>query len=101
MRFKIEMYDEVKANDLVENHLFKAGAFLTANLRNTDIWGEYSYLANKLDWKFRYDRKVLGQDTETDAQKIRFNRFALTSSGTSSANLLSAKVFGRSEYLNI
>ncbi|MCX6194354.1 MAG: hypothetical protein NTX34_07735 [Cytophagales bacterium] len=69
---------EVKANDLLENHLFKAGVFLTANLRNTDIWGEYSYLANKLDWTFRYDRKVLGQDTEADAQKIRFNRFALS-----------------------
>jgi len=69
---------ELKANDLLENHLFKAGAFLTANLRNTDIWGEYSYLANKLDWQFRYDRKVLGQDSETDAQKIRFNRFALS-----------------------
>ena len=69
---------EVKANDLLENHLFKAGVFLTANLRNSDIWGEYSYLANKLDWTFRYDRKVLGQDTEADAQKIRFNRFALS-----------------------
>lgn len=69
---------EVKANDLLENHLFKAGAFLTANLLNSDIWGEYAYLANKLDWKFRYDRKVLGQDTENDSQKIRFNRFALT-----------------------
>lgn len=69
---------EIKANDLLENHLFKAGAFLTANLRNTDIWGEYAYLANKLDWKFRYDRKVLAQDTDKDAQKIRFNRFALT-----------------------
>jgi len=69
---------EIKANDLLENHLFKAGVFLTANLRNTDIWGEYSYLAEKLDWKFRYDRKILAQDTESDAQKIRFNRFALT-----------------------
>ena len=71
---------ELKANDLLENHLFKAGAFLTANLLNSDIWGEYDYLANKLDWKFRYDRKVLGQDTENDSQKIRFNRFALTAS---------------------
>jgi hypothetical protein len=69
---------EVKANDLLENHLFKVGAFLTANLRNTDIWGEYSYLAEKLDWKFRYDRKVFAQDTESESQKIRFNRFALT-----------------------
>jgi len=69
---------ELKANDLLENHLFKAGVFLTANLRNTDLWGEYSYLANKLDWTFRYDRKVLAQDTESDAQKIRFNRFALS-----------------------
>jgi hypothetical protein len=69
---------ELKANDLLENHLFKAGGFLTANLRNTDLWGEYSYLANKLDWKFRYDRKVLDQNTESDAQKIRFNRFALS-----------------------
>ena len=78
---------ELKANDLLENHLFKAGAFLAANLRNTDIWGEYSYLANKLDWNFRYDRKVLSQDTETESQKIRFNRFALTA--TYPFNLLS------------
>lgn len=69
---------EIKANDLLENHLFKAGAFVTANLRNADLWGEYAYLANKLDWKFRYDRKVYSQDIDADAQKIRYNRFALT-----------------------
>ncbi|MFD3407325.1 hypothetical protein SKC37_01535 [Aquirufa sp. HETE-83D] len=82
---------ELKANDLLENHLFKAGVFLTANLRNTDIWGEYSYLANKLDWKFRYDRKVLGQDTESESQKIRHNRFAL--SATYPFSLLSRITF--------
>ncbi len=71
---------ELKANDLLENHLFKAGMFLAANLRNTDLWGEYNYLANKLDWTFRYDRKVLGQDTESEIQKIRYNRFALSAS---------------------
>ncbi len=66
---------EVKMNDLLENHLVRTGIFVTSNLKNTDLWGEYAYLAKKIDWFARFDRKVLDQLTETYSQKIRFNRF--------------------------
>jgi len=65
----------VNMNDLLENHLIKTGIFVTANLKNTDLWAEYSYLAKKIDWVVRIDRKVLNQETDSYSQKIRFNRF--------------------------
>ena len=68
---------EVKMNDLMENHLIKTGVFLAANLKNVDFWGEYSYLAKKIDWNFRFDRKVLDQETELYSQKIRHNRLEM------------------------
>lgn len=66
---------EVKMNDLMENHLIKTGVYVGANLKNVDLWGEYSYLAKKIDWTVRFDRKVLDQENELFAQKIRHNRF--------------------------
>jgi len=68
---------EVKMNDLLENHLVRTGIFVTSNLKNTDLWAEYAYLAKKIDWFVRFDRKVLDQQTETYSQKIRFNRFEI------------------------
>lgn len=65
----------VNMNDLLENHLIKTGIFVTANLKNTDLWAEYSYLAKKIDWVVRLDRKVLDQENDSNSQKIRFNRF--------------------------
>lgn len=65
----------VNMNDLLENHLIKTGIFVTANLKNTDLWAEYSYLAKKIDWVVRMDRKVLDQESDSYSQKIRFNRF--------------------------
>jgi hypothetical protein len=68
---------ELKMNDLMENHLLKVGGYLSANIKNIDLWGEYAYLANKVDWVFRIDRRVLDQETETVSQKVRFNRAEL------------------------
>jgi hypothetical protein len=68
---------EVKMNDLLENHLVRTGIFVTSNLKNTDLWAEYAYLAKKIDWFARFDRKVLDQQTETYSQKIRFNRLEI------------------------
>lgn len=78
---------DYKLNDLLENHLFKVGGFVSANIKNVDLWGEYSYLANKIDWNLRVDRRILDQQTEILAQKIRFNRFELK--GIYPLNLLS------------
>jgi len=66
---------QANMNDLMENHLIHAGIFLAANLKNSDLWGEYNYLANRTDYSIRFDRKVLNQDLDYDySQRIRFNR---------------------------
>jgi hypothetical protein len=68
---------DMKMNDLMENHLLKVGGYLSANIKNIDLWGEYAYLANKIDWTMRIDRKILDQETEVNAQKVRYNRAEL------------------------
>ncbi len=68
---------DVKMKDLLENHLFKVGGYVSANIKNVDLWGEYNYLANKIDWTLRVDRKILDQETEAFSQKIRYNRVEL------------------------
>jgi hypothetical protein len=65
---------EFKMNDLMENHLIKTGAFLNANFKNSDMWAEYSYLPDKVDWVFRVDRKIYVHETDLFINKIRFNR---------------------------
>ena len=82
---------EMKMNDLMENHLIKTGIFLNASFRNSDLWAEYSYLPNKVDWVFRVDRKIYGQETDTFLNKIRFNRAEL--SGIYPINLTSKITF--------
>jgi hypothetical protein len=70
---------DFKMNDLMENHLLKVGGYVSANIKNVDLWGEYAYLANKVDWTLRVDRKILDQETELNSQKIRYNRVELKS----------------------
>lgn len=69
---------QANMNDLMENHLIRGGIYLSSNLKNTNWWGEYNYLENRMDWSIRYDRKVLNQENDyTSSQKIRFNRVEL------------------------
>ena len=65
-------------NDLLENHIIKAGLFLSADLRNRDIWTEYSNLAHRIDFTARYDRRSLYIDESNVGQKYKFNRLAAT-----------------------
>jgi hypothetical protein len=69
---------QANMNDLMENHLLQAGFFLGANLKSSDLWGEYSYVENRTDWSLRFDRKVLNQEIDYyNSQRIRFNRIEL------------------------
>ena len=65
---------QANMNDLMENHLIQAGAFLAANLKNSDVWGEYNYLEKRTDWTLRYDRKILNQEDALNYQRIKYNR---------------------------
>ncbi|MFD1819379.1 hypothetical protein SAMN04515674_102226 [Pseudarcicella hirudinis] len=76
----------VTMNDLLENHQLKGGIFITPNLKNSDLWAEYSYLPKRVDFTVRFDRKVLSQETETLSQKVRFNRLSASASYPFNAN---------------
>jgi hypothetical protein len=68
----------ITINDLLENHIIKAGLFFSGNLRNSDIWAEYSNLAHRIDFTARYDRRSLYINESNVGQKYRYNRLAFT-----------------------
>ena len=70
----------INMNDLLENHHLQGGIFLTPNLKNADLWGQYSYLANRIDYTVRYDRRSISEDDELGTRKYHFNKVTLSAS---------------------
>lgn len=70
----------INMNDLLENHHLQGGIFITPNLKNSDLWGQYSYLAKRIDYSVRYDRRSISEDVEQGAKKYRFNKLTLSAS---------------------
>jgi hypothetical protein len=69
----------IAMNDMLENHLGKAGLFVTPNLKNTDWFGEYHYLPKRIDYSIRYDRRTIYHNNNDIAeQRFRFNQVAIT-----------------------
>lgn len=65
-------------NDLLENHIVKAGFFLgLLNFRTNNLWAEYSNLAHRIDFTVRVDRQSLYVQPPA-SQKYRYNRVAVT-----------------------
>lgn len=65
-------------NDLLENHIVKAGFFLgLLNFRTNNLWAEYSNLAHRIDFSARVDRQSLYVQPPA-SQKYRYNRVAFT-----------------------
>ncbi|TDE11344.1 PD40 domain-containing protein [Dyadobacter psychrotolerans] len=67
-------------NDLLENHVIKAGFFISSNFRNSDLFAEYSNNTYRIDFGLRVDRKALYVDTEGSPQKYRFNQVMFSAS---------------------
>ncbi|MES2516708.1 MAG: hypothetical protein V4585_01295 [Bacteroidota bacterium] len=70
----------INMNDLLENHHLQGGIFITPNLKNTDLWGQYSYLAKRIDYTIRYDRRAISEDNEQSMKKYHFNKLTLSAS---------------------
>ena len=70
----------INMNDLLENHHLQGGIFITPNLKNSDLWGQYSYLAKRIDYSVRYDRRAITEDNEQSAKKYHFNKLTLSAS---------------------
>ena len=70
----------INMNDLLENHHLQGGVFITPNLKNTDLWGQYSYLAKRIDYSVRYDRRTISDDNEQGPKKYHFNKLVFSAS---------------------
>jgi hypothetical protein len=68
----------INMNDLLENHIIRAGFFIVPSFRTNDLWAEYSNLAHRIDYTARVDRRSLFVSSSN--QKYRYNRIALTAS---------------------
>ena len=81
-------YQDVTLTDLLENHVLRAGGFITTSLKNTDLFAEYTNQKYRVDYGLRVDRQALFVEA-SDAgllQKYRYNRFAATASYPISVN---------------
>lgn len=79
----------VALNDLLENHIVKAGLFITTSLRNSDLWLEYMNQKHRIDYGIRVDRQTLFNDFNSSidqGQRYRYNRVSLTASYPVSVN---------------
>lgn len=69
----------VDISDLREDHRLRGGIFLNGNLqlRNSSLYGEYSYLAKRLDYTFSYKRYVINSQNENSSNRATYNEFGL------------------------
>ncbi|QJW91333.1 hypothetical protein HNV11_19090 [Spirosoma taeanense] len=71
---------DVTLTDLLENHVLRAGLFITTTLRNSNLFAEYNNLTNRIDYGARVDRQTLFVDNGGLSQKYRYNRVAVSAS---------------------
>ena len=64
----------VSMNDLLENHVIKAGFFLPTTFKTNDMFAEYHNYTNRIDWSVRFDRSSIYKETASSIQKYRYNK---------------------------
>jgi hypothetical protein len=69
----------ISMNDLLENHVIKAGFFVSTTFRNSDLFAEYHNYTHRIDFGLRVDRSNLYMDMGA-IQKYRFNQVKLSAS---------------------
>lgn len=70
----------ISMNDLLENHVIRAGFFVSTTFRNSDLFAEYTNNTYRIDFGARVDRKSLYVDSEGAIQKYRFNQVQVSAS---------------------
>lgn len=73
---------EMEVSDLLENHRMKGGLLGILDLRSANYFGEYQYLAKRIDLSIRYDRKSIYLNNTSSAIVHRYacNRVSATAS---------------------
>jgi len=75
------LLQSVSMNDLLENHILKAGIFINTGFKDSDIFAEYTNNTYKVDFGVRVDRRSLYFFNETYAEeRYRFNQISLSAS---------------------
>ncbi|GJM62128.1 MULTISPECIES: hypothetical protein [Persicobacter] len=73
MGFGIQM--EAEMTDLLEDHRFYGGFVMATDFRSGTFFGEYEYLKGFLDYRIRYDRRVLNMTTQQfEEQQYKMNK---------------------------
>ena len=67
---------ETEMTDMLENHKFSGGIMAAIDLRSGDIFAEYKYLKNRMDYSARYDRTVIFRDSDM-LHRYTKNQFGL------------------------
>ncbi len=71
----------ITINDMLENNIIKGGLFITPTFRTSEIFAEYQYLAHRIDFSARFDRRAFADVVNTGMfTKYRYNRLMLTAS---------------------
>lgn len=78
---------ETRMNDMTEDHHFYGGALAISNLRQGDIFGEYQFLKYRVDFKARYDRKVIRRESNGNSQLDATNQKYILNSYSVGASL--------------
>jgi hypothetical protein len=65
---------ETEMNDMLQNHKFYGGIMTTTNLKSGDIFVEYQYLEQRIDYKIRFDRNVWYQDYDDGIVRQRYSK---------------------------
>jgi hypothetical protein len=67
---------QVQMNDMLENHRFYGGLVQYTDLQSGNIYAEYEYLKNRVDFKARYERDgYFLTDDDRVSQKYSKNKF--------------------------
>lgn len=72
----------ITLNDLLENNVIKGGLFITPTFRTSEMFAEYQYLARRIDFSARIDRRAFSDGSQAAGvfQKYRYTRLTLTAS---------------------
>ncbi|MFW5726300.1 MAG: translocation protein TolB [bacterium] len=67
---------QVQMNDLLENHRFYGGIVQYVDLRSGNVFAEYEYIKNRIDYRARYERNgYFLEDGDRTVQKYTKNVF--------------------------
>ncbi|MFN6943639.1 MAG: hypothetical protein ACK4ND_01725 [Cytophagaceae bacterium] len=66
--------------DIMNNHRISAGLFGLVDFRNSNLFFDYQYLKNRIDYKIRFDRETFAFTTENLWHRYSLNRIEATAS---------------------